>query len=1039
MKALNSSDSSNSNSSPISRQRRGRVKHVQARAQSMDSITNGKVDQATDAFEIAEAKSFSRSSTQEKAGTLESLANEYNSEDDVSLSRQVQMPVDEKDLSADKKINDFGFFNGQMQIDQAKLLDKEDLKSDVHSSEPETTDRTNTILVANTNQQETQEDSRIENEHEKVDDITNRHALSDSELYNLADDIEKELEEAQNSQNLPNPKEEDSEKETPIKEETEYSKDDISIGDFSFQADDNSKMDSLEDLIEHNIEAANSDDHDYRNDRDDSVDIIAEVKTESQENIQSDPLKSREPSVEYGDILNEDLNKPMHADNPEHKSSEVLQPDTHNSPLSEIDGQKADIPTEEGSIMHKAETDSIDSSTYNSENTASNKSENSQDASLDNHEKNSSNDTQANNTFSETSMNNYETKADLAEIPRPSKDSMDPSINTESTISKAIEIKPNEDNRSEVVEDTKIAGPFISPSYPVVISYPGSKSQSPVLDEEDNCKPLEKMAPEPECFSNDSSLGSQQINSQNSFEPKDGVEGCIDATNENSNEDMLEFQIDPELLYHTTLSKSESSESSKVDPKEIEISEDRTVEEGARMLFPTKQDSLESDISQNTNIQYDNNLNLGHFNDEKEEDSQADKPDNKTKASIPIDDKFSNQTEESPFANLALEKSEPNQEIEPAVNEESSTENNFSAKESEFVLAEDAELKTETKIESQNENFNQDDKKKPSSQTSQDTTDLASDHGILTKSDHEKEKLPVDQNSNHFPEPVSTEVSTQKAELAQPHENNILNQKSASEAEVEPEPTDSKSFIESAKNQEFEASKTLEPADGVQTDDKISNDGPTVTAEPELFTKSKKRKAEVQVEIRKSKRQAARLANSITPNPPTTDDTSTSKEPKIKKEIVIKEEPGETKKSTDKTSVTKRITRSKTPPAKIKKEKGATTVATATESKAIKPEKSSTKRGKSKEPQSSTTIGSRRGRPPKSKPSNESFCFCRRAEIAGDTMIACDNEKCKYKWFHFSCLNLTETPTSDSWYCPDCSKEASSSNSSTKKIKKARK
>ena len=45
------------------------------------------------------------------------------------------------------------------------------------------------------------------------------------------------------------------------------------------------------------------------------------------------------------------------------------------------------------------------------------------------------------------------------------------------------------------------------------------------------------------------------------------------------------------------------------------------------------------------------------------------------------------------------------------------------------------------------------------------------------------------------------------------------------------------------------------------------------------------------------------------------------------------------------------------------------------------------------------------------------FCYCRKGEF-GD-MVLCDSPSCKYGWFHFSCVNLSSTPT-DAWFYPDC-------------------
>ena len=45
------------------------------------------------------------------------------------------------------------------------------------------------------------------------------------------------------------------------------------------------------------------------------------------------------------------------------------------------------------------------------------------------------------------------------------------------------------------------------------------------------------------------------------------------------------------------------------------------------------------------------------------------------------------------------------------------------------------------------------------------------------------------------------------------------------------------------------------------------------------------------------------------------------------------------------------------------------------------------------------------------------YCFCQREEF-GD-MIACDNNNCKIQWFHFECVNLTNTPKGR-WFCKNC-------------------
>lgn len=45
------------------------------------------------------------------------------------------------------------------------------------------------------------------------------------------------------------------------------------------------------------------------------------------------------------------------------------------------------------------------------------------------------------------------------------------------------------------------------------------------------------------------------------------------------------------------------------------------------------------------------------------------------------------------------------------------------------------------------------------------------------------------------------------------------------------------------------------------------------------------------------------------------------------------------------------------------------------------------------------------------------WCYCR--ESKGGSMVGCDNDKCAIKWFHLSCLGMSEAP-SGKWICPTC-------------------
>ena len=46
------------------------------------------------------------------------------------------------------------------------------------------------------------------------------------------------------------------------------------------------------------------------------------------------------------------------------------------------------------------------------------------------------------------------------------------------------------------------------------------------------------------------------------------------------------------------------------------------------------------------------------------------------------------------------------------------------------------------------------------------------------------------------------------------------------------------------------------------------------------------------------------------------------------------------------------------------------------------------------------------------------WCYCQR-HLEGSTLIGCDNEACKVKWYHMSCLRMKEEPEGE-WVCPTC-------------------
>lgn len=50
-------------------------------------------------------------------------------------------------------------------------------------------------------------------------------------------------------------------------------------------------------------------------------------------------------------------------------------------------------------------------------------------------------------------------------------------------------------------------------------------------------------------------------------------------------------------------------------------------------------------------------------------------------------------------------------------------------------------------------------------------------------------------------------------------------------------------------------------------------------------------------------------------------------------------------------------------------------------------------------------------------PNEPIYCSCRRVSFG--QMVGCDNDDCKYEWFHFGCVGLTDQPPGK-WYCHDC-------------------
>lgn len=50
---------------------------------------------------------------------------------------------------------------------------------------------------------------------------------------------------------------------------------------------------------------------------------------------------------------------------------------------------------------------------------------------------------------------------------------------------------------------------------------------------------------------------------------------------------------------------------------------------------------------------------------------------------------------------------------------------------------------------------------------------------------------------------------------------------------------------------------------------------------------------------------------------------------------------------------------------------------------------------------------------------DRTYCFC--GKPSTEEMICCDNENCRYKWFHYKCVNVNPLYlTQEKWYCPFC-------------------
>ncbi|CAC5376473.1 unnamed protein product [Mytilus coruscus] len=59
---------------------------------------------------------------------------------------------------------------------------------------------------------------------------------------------------------------------------------------------------------------------------------------------------------------------------------------------------------------------------------------------------------------------------------------------------------------------------------------------------------------------------------------------------------------------------------------------------------------------------------------------------------------------------------------------------------------------------------------------------------------------------------------------------------------------------------------------------------------------------------------------------------------------------------------------------------------------------------------------------PTEKPTSDDELFCIYQTPEDGNMIGCDNQNCKYKWFHLDCIKMKRVPKF-TWYCSYCKKQ----------------
>lgn len=52
-------------------------------------------------------------------------------------------------------------------------------------------------------------------------------------------------------------------------------------------------------------------------------------------------------------------------------------------------------------------------------------------------------------------------------------------------------------------------------------------------------------------------------------------------------------------------------------------------------------------------------------------------------------------------------------------------------------------------------------------------------------------------------------------------------------------------------------------------------------------------------------------------------------------------------------------------------------------------------------------------------PNEPVYCTCQ--QVSSGKMVGCDEDDCRFEWFHIECVGLLEPPPdSVTWFCPEC-------------------